>query len=199
VRHPETHQQEAKTKNMAMNKYIRVSLVLLFVVSLVVAVALWKGLHSFLFAWVLNLMLMTIALYISQTFQLKLASTYFNSKKWEAEGKIYKWLGVNGFRKLLVWVGWEKLNKATNPVKKSLDALKHLEYGTRQSEFMHLIIFFIVLVFNLFVGFNYGCRQSLWLLFLNIILNVYPIGVQRFNRPRLRKAITKMKSFSTGA
>ena len=177
-----------------MSKYLRVCLVLLFVVCSVVVVALWQSLHSFVFAWVLNFMLMVGVLYITQTFKLKLESTYYNSKKWEIGGKIYKWFGVQGFRKVLVWVGWEKFRKTVNPVKNSLDALKHLEYSTRQSEFGHLIIFFIVLALTLFVGFYHGFSQSLWLLILNVILNAYPIGVQRFNRPRLQKAINTIKN-----
>jgi Glycosyl-4,4'-diaponeurosporenoate acyltransferase len=182
-----------------MSKYFRVCFFLTFVVILLAAVALWQGLHSFVFAWVLNLMLMMAILYFTKTFKPKLISPYYNSKKWEAEGNIYKWFGVHGFRKVLVWIGWEKLNKASNPVKKNMDALKHLEYGTRKSEFEHSIIFFIVLGLTLFVGFYYGFKQSLWLLVLNVLLNAYPVVVQRYNRPRLRKAITKIKGFSTGA
>lgn len=134
-------------------------------------------------------------LYITKTFKPKLESTYYNAKEWEAEGKIYKWFGVDEFRKVLVWIGWEKLNKASSPVKKNLDALKHLEYSTRQSEFGHLVIFFIVAIFVLSVAFYCGAIQSLWLVLLNIILNVYPIGVQRYNRPRLRKAIHRFEGF----
>jgi hypothetical protein len=176
-----------------MSKYLSVCIVLLFVVFAVVAVALWQGLHSFLFAWVLNFMLMTGVLYITQTFKPKLMSTYYDPQKWETEGTIYKWLGIHAFRKALVWVGWEKINKASNPVNKNLNALKQLEYRTRQSEFGHSIIFFIVLVFALVVASKYGIRQSLWLLLLNIILNVYPIGIQRYNRPRLRNIIARNK------
>ncbi|PRD57457.1 hypothetical protein [Sphingobacterium gobiense] len=176
-----------------MSKYLKVCFVLLFVVFTVVAVALWQGLYSFLFAWVLNFMLMMGILYITETFRPRLISPYYNSKKWEIDGKIYKWYGVDVFRKILVWVGWEKLNKASNPVKKNLDALKQLEYRTRQSEFGHLIIFFIVLIFNFVVAFRYGALQSLWLFFLNLVLNVYPIGIQRYNRPRLRNIINRNK------
>lgn len=179
-----------------MNKFIKLFFVLVFVVSTVVAVALWKGLHSLLFAWVVNLMLMTGVLYITQTFNPELSSPYYDPKKWEAQGTIYTWFGINMFRKLLVWVGWEKLNKAANPVKKNTDALKHLEYSTRKSEFGHLIIFFIVTFLALFVAFKYGVKQSLWLFFLNIILNLYPIGVQRYNRPRLRKVIYSAERFN---
>ena len=177
-----------------MSKYLRVCFVLLFAFCVVMAIAIWKGLYSFLFAWVLNLMLMMSVLYINQTFKPRLKSNYYSSKKWEDYGKIYKWFGIDEFRKVLVWVGWEKLHKASNPVKKNLEALKHLEYNTRQSEFGHLIIFFIVLLPTLFVGFYYGFIQSLWLIILNIILNAYPIGLQRYNRPRLQKLLIKLES-----
>lgn len=180
-----------------MSKYFRVCFFLTFVVILLASVALWKGVYSFVFAWVLNLMLMMSILEFTHTFKPKLISTYFNSKKWEAEGNIYKWFGVHGFRKVLVWVGWEKLNKAYNPVNKNFDTLKQLEYRTRKSEFEHSIIFFIILVLTLFVGFYYGFKQSLWLLVLNVLLNAYPVVVQRYNRPRLRNIINKFKGFST--
>jgi Glycosyl-4,4'-diaponeurosporenoate acyltransferase len=182
-----------------MSKYFKFFFVLAIVVFILASVALWKGLHTFLFAWILNLMLMMAILEFTKTFKPKLISTYYETRKWEDEGKIYKWLGVNWFRKLMVFIGWEKLNKAANPVKKSLDALIYLEYGTRKSEFEHSIIFFIVLALTFFVAFYYGFKQIVWLLMLNVLLNAYPVVVQRYNRPRLRKAINKIKGFSTGA
>src|SRR5690606_41341012 len=63
----------------------------------------------------------------------RLTSGYYDSKKWENEGITYKRFGVDGFRRILVWVGWEKLNKISNPVKKKLDALKHLEYRSEST------------------------------------------------------------------
>jgi hypothetical protein len=191
VHHDTTITEKGPNENMQLNKHLRVCFVLVFVVIMVIVLAFWQNLYSFVFAWTLNLMLMIGVLYITETYKPRLTSNYYSSKKWEAEGMIYKWFGVNEFRKILVWVGWEKLNKASNPVKKNLDALKQLEYRTRQSEFGHLTIFFIVLIFNIVVVFKYGIRQSLWLFFLNIVLNVYPIGVQRYNRPRLRNIINR--------
>lgn len=172
-----------------MSKYVSAAGVFMIAIGISLAVAYWQGPHSFVFAWTLNFMLMMAVLHFTQTFKPRLNAAYFRPQDWEAGGKIYKWIGVHGFRKLLVWVGWEKLNKASNPVKKSLEALKQLEHGTRQSEFGHLIIFFIVLPIALFVGAYYGFRQSLWLHLLNILLNLYPMAVQRYNRPRLQRAI----------
>jgi hypothetical protein len=175
-----------------MGNYFKAFGILVFVICPVLMAALWQGLHSFLFAWVLNFMLMTGTLFITRTFKPRLASSYYDPKRWEARGKIYKWLGVHQFRKLLVWTGWERLNKGSGPVKKRLDALEHLEYSTRQSEFGHSIIFVIVFTFSLFVASSYGIRHSLWLFSLNLFLNIYPIGVQRYNRPRLQQAIKNL-------
>jgi hypothetical protein len=175
--------------NVRMNRYLKVCLVLFLVLTAVVAVGMWKGPDSFVFAWILNFALMLGVFYFTHHHQLQLTSTYYSVKKWEDQGKIYKWFGVNVFRKILVWVGWEKIIKAVSPVNKSPEALKQLEYGTRQSEFGHLLIFFIVLLVNVFVAIYYGATKSLSLFALNIILNFYPIILQRYNRPRLLRAI----------
>lgn len=172
-----------------MLKYIGTLLISLFAVSMIAAIAYLQGFTSFTFAWVLNFMLMMGVSSVMQTFKPGLTSSYFDVKGWETDGKVYKWLGVHAFRKLLVWVGWEKLHKAVNPVKKDLQALSKLEYNTRQSEFGHLIILFIVLAFSVGVALHEGIGQSLWLIFLNALLNLYPILVQRYNRPRLQRAI----------
>src|SRR5690606_29570090 len=173
-----------------MNNYLKIGLVLILVLVTVMAAAHFFGLQSFTFEWVLNFMLMLGVSYFIQTYKPALKSSYYHTKKWENNGRIYQWFGINVFRKILVWVGWEKLNKASAPVQKNPAALKHLEYSTRQSELGHLIIFFIVFATTFFISFYYGLKQSLWLIILNVILNAYPIGVQRYNRPRLQRILS---------
>lgn len=172
-----------------MGKYLKLGIVLLLVFSVVAFVFLRQGPQSFVFAWVLNFALMMAVFYYTENFKPLLTSAYYNAKSWEAGGAVYKWLGVNIFRKILVLIGWEKVIRAASPVKKNLEAIKHLEYGTRKAEFGHIVIFFVVLAMNFFVVFNYGFAKSVPLLSLNIIFNVYPIILQRYNRPRLQRAI----------
>ncbi|SIR08913.1 glycosyl-4,4'-diaponeurosporenoate acyltransferase CrtO family protein [Pontibacter lucknowensis] len=181
-----------------MFKYLSTFFILLFATGSILVVAYLLGVSSFSFAWVLNFLLMMGVSSLMQTFKPKLTAAYFDGKNWERNGRVYSWLGVNTFRKILVWVGWEKLHKAANPVKKDLQALKKLEYNTRQSEFGHLVIFFIVLASAAWVALYYGIKQSLWLMSLNVILNLYPILVQRYNRPRLQRAI-KVRELSPSA
>ena len=172
-----------------MAKYLKFLLVMLIVLFTTVYIFIKQHPYSFLFAWVLNFSLMMAVFYFTDIFKPQLAAEYYNSKKWEAGGTIYKWFGVNVFRKFLVMIGWEKVIRATNPIKNNLEAIKSLEHGTRQAEFGHLVIFIIVLLFNVFVAIHYGFKQSISLLILNIIFNVYPIILQRYNRPRWQRII----------
>jgi len=176
-----------------MQKTILLSLIILVTLALTYGIVVYIGVIGFLFAWILNFMLMMCVLLFTETLKSNLASDYFNGKQWESKGKIYEKIGINLYRKLLVLVGWEKLNKKANPVKSSLEALTHLEYRTKQSELGHVIIFFIVLGFTIYVAAKFSFTESLWLLFLNVIINVYPIFLQRYNRPRLKRAIELIK------
>lgn len=180
-----------------MFKYITTPFISLFAIGTIALLAYLQGFTTFTFAWALNFMLMMGVSTLMQTFKPGLTANYFDAKAWETDGKLYRWFGVNGYRKLLVWVGWEKLQRAGSPVKKDLQALRLLEYNTRQSELGHLLIFYIVLGFTVFVVYQHGLKQSLWLISLNLILNIYPIFVQRFNRPRLQRAIEVYERFQT--
>ncbi len=164
-------------------------IIILVTLILTYGIVLSIGVLGFLFAWILNFMLMMCVLMFTETLKSKCDSGYYKTKDWENNGKIYEKFGIHLFRKMLVLIGWEKLNKKTNPVKNDLESLLHLEYRTKQSELGHLIIFFIVLGFTIYVALKFSFRESLWLWILNIILNVYPILLQRYNRPRYQRAL----------
>ena len=136
---------------------------------------------------------MACVLTFTQTLNSPLNIPYFNEKVWEAKGKIYRQLGINYFRKLLVFTTWEKLNKKTKPVEKSEQAISYLYYRSKQDELGHLIIFVIVSGFTIFVTIKFGIIKALSLFFLNILLNLYPIFLQRYNRPRLERIMRKFR------
>ena len=157
--------------------------------ALVYGLIQYVGMQGFLFAWTLNFMLMAGTFAFTETLKSPFASPYYNEKAWERRGKTYESFGIHFFRKVLVWTGWEKLNKKANPIEKNTKALLHLHYKTKQSEFGHILILIIVLGVTIYVAFAFGILQSLWLLALNIVLNLYPILLQRYNRPRIERAI----------
>jgi hypothetical protein len=169
--------------------------ILILSVNIVVTIALtygltqYVGMQGFLFAWILNLMLMMCVYHFTESLKSNFSANFYEEKTWEDRGKVYELLGINFFRKLLLWIGWEKLNKKANPIEKNTEALNLLLHRTKQSELGHIIIFIIVMGFTVFVAVKHGIHESLWLLGLNILLNLYPIFLQRFNRPRYVRAI----------
>lgn len=122
-----------------------------------------------------------------------LKSSYFICYPFEAEGKIYRYLGVDYFRKILVLSGWEKSRKKETPIRRSLILLEYYEYRTRASEFGHGIIAIIIVLITIYVGITYSFKETVWLILLNIFLNIYPIMLQRYNRPRVLRVINKLK------
>ena len=178
---------------MKLAKSLLLIFIVIITIVLVYALINYIGMHGFLFAWTLNFLLMSCVFAFTETLKSQLASPYYTEKAWEQRGKIYESFGINFFRKLLVWIGWEKLNKKANPIEKNTKALMHLHYRTKQSEFGHIIVFIIVFGFTIYSVFKFGVLQSLWLLILNLLLNLYPILLQRYNRPRLERAINLSK------
>jgi len=170
-------------------------LTLITIVSIVIIYALvhYIPVQGFLFAWTLNFMLMACVLTFTEILKSQLMSPYFNEKAWERRGKIYESAGINIYRKLLVGIGWERLNKKSKPVEKNTAALINLYYRTKQDELGHLLILIIVFGFNIYVAYQFGVLKSTWLFVLNILLNLYPVLLQRYNRPRIERAINLSK------
>lgn len=176
-----------------MRKLLSLTFIVILAIALIYALVHYIGLQGFAFAWALNFLLMGCVQAFTETLKSRHTSSYYHQKSWERRGEIYEYLGINFYRKLLVWTGWEKLNKKANPVEKTTRSLTHLHYQTKQSELGHVIIFLIVLGFNVFVALKFGILGSMWLLVFNILLNLYPILLQRYNRPRLERAINLSK------
>jgi hypothetical protein len=172
-----------------MKKNLTLVLIAIVTLASIWALVHFMGTDSFSFAWALNFLLMFCVFAFTEALKSELTSPYYHEKEWERRGKIYEHLGIHAFRKVLVWTGWEKLNKKSNPVEKDTTALMNLHYQTKKAELGHVFILFIVLGFNVFVAFKFGVLKSLWLLVLNVLLNLYPIFLQRYNRPRIERAI----------
>jgi len=172
-----------------MRKTFILILIAIITTASICALVTYIRMDSFPFAWVLNFLLMFFVVFFTGTLKSPLSSSYYDEKEWERKGKIYEDLGINFFRKLLVWTGWEKLIRKSNPIEKNTKALVNLHYQTRKSELDHLIILLIVLGFNVFVVFKFGVVKSLWLFILNVLLNLYPIFLQRYNRPRIERVL----------
>ncbi len=128
----------------------------------------------------------------------KIANFYFTPKqieKWR-NGKIYEWLGVHKYKKYLPTMGdivsrklgWHPIIGAKNRE----EGLKNYEISTRQYEKIHLASSIVVtpIIVLTFTIENYiGGGISLG---FNLVVNYYPILVQRYNRARIYNTLEKM-------
>lgn len=176
-----------------MKKTLALISIAIITIACIIALVHYIKMDGFSFAWILNFLLMFFVVFFTGALKSQLNSSYYHEKGWERGGKIYEHLGINFFRKLLVWIGWEKVIRKSFPLEKNTGALMNLHYQTKKSELDHLIILVIVLGFNIFVAFKFGVLKSLSLLILNVLLNLYPIFLQRYNRPRIARAINLSK------
>lgn len=151
----------------------------------------FSGFTGFSFAWILNFVLMAWYTYIDSLFNWKYKSSYFDSQAFEKGGSVYKFFGVHFYRKLLVWTGWEKISRKDTKISNKRKSLELAEFKSRSSEAGHTVIFLIVGFITVVVAGN--LQEVLWLIILNLLLNVYPIMVQRYNRPRYRRVLRKME------
>lgn len=172
-----------------LTKWVISILVTLVTILICFGIGLISSFNSFVFSWTLNLSLMFWYLVLVSQINPKLDSSYFNQKPFEKNGGIYKYFGVQIYRKLLVWVGWEKVIKKANPIKNSLIKLKICEHNTRVSELGHIIIAIIVFITGIFL--SNSLVQAKWFIITNLLLNIYPVLVQRFNRPRYSRLIDR--------
>ena len=97
-----------------MRKLLTLVSIAIMTIALIYALIHYMGVKGFAFAWALNFLLMACVFAFTETLKSPLSSPYYNNKPWEQKGKLYEFLGINFFRKLLVWVGGLPHSAATN-------------------------------------------------------------------------------------
>ena len=126
--------------------------------------------------------------------------SYFKPKsfeRWE-DGKIYKWLGVKHFKKILPtggdyvakWIGWRPIAGASSKE----EGLRDYEKWTRVYESIHSVLFPLYTTSMIQDLADGDLESAGWMLLKNLAINVYPIMVQRYNRARIYNALDRIES-----
>ena len=75
---------------------------------------------------------------------------------------------------------------------KLAEELKRLEWETKRNEVIHLLALFVIICILLVKGPALSVLQILYVLIINLYVNLYPIFVQRYNRFRLKRLLHDM-------
>lgn len=117
---------------------------------------------------------------------------YFAPKFFEKNGLIYKLLGVHIFKRFLPTGGdiISRITKTRTIENGKTETLKRYEKYTRIYEAIHLTAFvgYIALIMI-----NLSLYWVVMWVVLNLLINVYPIMVQRYNRGRIYKILQKRR------
>jgi hypothetical protein len=121
------------------------------------------------------------------------SSDYFEARSFERGGRLYRRFGVHHYQTLLRVIGWEKLTRGDRAIAGDLRSLEDFEYANKGSELIHTLAAMFVAVITIWIGWRYSPDHTRWLIPANVLLNVYPVLLQRYNRPRVHQLIRRKR------
>lgn len=133
----------------------------------------------------INFLFMIWALVLFKILEPKLRHSYFLPLDSEQNGKLYKFLGVHYFQSFLKIIRWAKAFKPTYSVERNLDSLEKWDSSTRVSEAAHIACFLLVLLSMIYTYLIGIFEFTMCLFIVGVILQIYPVMLQRYLRPRI--------------
>ena len=151
-------------------------------------------LRSPLFAFLVNWLVMTWIATGSEAIQVAFAPGYYAIRPFEQSGRLYERLGIRMFKRLVRRGPLAILSLNLRlPPEKTIPALRRLESNMCNAETLHVLIFLIMFLFIGYTLFQGWLDAVGWLLFFNLLLNLYPVMLQRYNRIRLQALIQQQE------
>jgi hypothetical protein len=123
-------------------------------------------------------------------------SSYFKPKRVEfyRNQTIYEFIGIKLYKKYLPFTGdIARKKKNTTQIKLNtkgrFDELYSYERETRRNELIHIFGIILCIVLMLIYRKEISSIDLVFLILLNLYLNIYPIFLQRHNRIRIIKVL----------
>ena len=172
-------------------KWLKVLLVVCAAPAAISLMFFYLDITSASFSIVLNFSLMMWVTILETQLKPSLASRYYYPYSFEKQGELYRVLGIAWYRAILLKTGWEKLRQQQTPITKKLQNVVAYERASRVAEAGHMVVGIIVLGITGYVSATYSVADARWLILFNVLLNVYPVLLQRHIRPRLQRTIAR--------
>jgi hypothetical protein len=135
-----------------------------------------------------------IVLYVFLTHKISKISfpnRFYQIQKHEYSGLFYQKIGVKLFKKILVKNPLPLSTAKLSLKNKSIESIRKLENQMRVAETVHFISFVISILVMLLFVFLRDLRFIYFMIFFNLIINLYPFFVQRYNRNRINNFLLK--------
>lgn len=116
-----------------------------------------------------------------------LPNSYYKIRNENALNTAHKILGVDYFKRILLFVFWGRKKNRKKYFDGTKKGLRNFDFQTRQSEFGHLGAFVIIFVSSFVLLINGYILIFSIIFFINIIGNLYPIILQRTHRLKIER------------
>ena len=110
------------------------------------------------------------------------------------EPTVYRWLGVGLVKRIVATRAWPLMNFQEPPPqpKSRQELLDRTELVTKGAEVCHGATFILALVVGMFWLAVRPSSEALWIFAFNVLLNGYPVMLQRANRWRVQQVRASM-------
>ncbi len=137
-------------------------------------------------AFLLNWIAMSWVAFVGQFFSFSFGQGYYEPKPFEQTGHIYELVGIRLFKKIVRRGPLTIFSPTLRlPKEKTASALYNLNNEMRKAETGHVVVFVIMLLFAGYPLLQGWWDSVAWIIFFNILINGYPIMLQRYNRIKL--------------
>ncbi len=137
-------------------------------------------------ALLLNWIAMSWVAIFGQFITLSFAPAYYEPQPVEQTGHIYELVGIRLFKRMVRRGPLTILSPTLRlPKDKTATALRNLDNEMRKAETGHVIILGIMLLLTCYPLLQGWLDAVAWIVFFNILINGYPIMLQRYNRIKL--------------
>lgn len=151
------------------------------------------GFRSPVSAFLINWLAMSGVAIVGQTVHLSFPRGYYGIRAFERTGRLYERLGIRLFKRLVRRGPLAIFSPSLRfPEERTNLALQHLNCEMRKAETGHLIVFLLILLFVSYALIMGWFDAAGWLLVFNVLINGYPIMLQRYNRIKLQELIQKL-------
>ena len=117
---------------------------------------------------------------------------YFSAKPWERGGALYRQFGVLRIQTLLEMLG--RRRPRGFHVQRDEAFAERMEYETRAAEAAHGLCFFVMVVLAAFAAVVDSVGGGLWLLVTALAFQTPAVILQRYNRPRWRRLLSRLSA-----
>lgn len=170
----------------------------LFMIATMVAVFLiaWSlhlfGFRSPMTAFVVNWFVLAWTATVTLIARLSLPPAYYTSRPFERTGAVYERIGIRRVKRLLRRGPLRVLSPTLRlPRERTLPALRNLDNEMRKAETAHVITLLSMLPVAGYALVKGWLDAGTWMLLFSLLINVFPILLQRYNRIKLQELIRR--------